>query len=81
MTNKLWLIWKKPKERRIFIIGELTYENNEYKFKYIDSELDNAKKNGLDFFPGFNGIKKEYVSNTELFPNIETRLPNTSRPE
>lgn len=81
MTNKLWLIWKKPKERRIFIIGELTYENNEYKFKYIDSELDNAKKNGLDFFPGFNDIKKEYVSNTELFPNIETRLPNTSRPE
>lgn len=79
MTDKLWLIWKKPKERKIFIIGELTYENSEYKFKYIDSEMDDARKNGLDFFPGFNDIKKEYVSNTDLFPNIETRLPNTSR--
>ena len=81
MTNKLWLIWKEPKERRRFIIGELTYENNEYKFKYIDPELNNARKNGLDFFPGFDDIEKEYVSNTGLFPNIETRLPNTARPE
>ena len=81
MANKLWLIWKEPKERRRFIIGELTYENNEYKFKYIDSELNNARKNGLDFFPGFDDIEKEYVSNTGLFPNIETRLPNTARPE
>lgn len=81
MTNKLWLIWKEPKERRRFIIGELTYQNNEYRFKYIDPELNNARKNGLDFFPGFNDIEKEYVSNTELFPNIDTRLPNTARPE
>ncbi len=81
MTNKLWLIWKEPKERRRFIIGELTYENNEYKFKYIDPELNNARKSGLDFFPGFDNIEKEYVSNTGLFPNIETRLPNTARPE
>lgn len=81
MTNKLWLIWKEPKERRRFIIGELTYESNEYKFKYINPELNNAKKNGLDFFPGFDDIEKEYVSDTGLFPNIETRLPNTSRPE
>ena len=81
MANKLWLIWKEPKERRRFIIGELTYENNEYKFKYIDPELNNARKNGLDFFPGFDDIEKEYVSNTGLFPNIETRLPNTARPE
>lgn len=81
MTNRLWLIWKETKERRRFIIGELTYENNEYKFKYIDPELNNARKNGLDFFPGFDDIEKEYVSNTGLFPNIETRLPNTARPE
>ncbi len=81
MSNKLWLIWKEPKERRRFIIGELTYGNNEYRFKYIDPELNNARKSGLDFFPGFDEIEKEYVSNTGLFPNIETRLPNTARPE
>lgn len=80
MDKKLWLIWKEPKERRRFIIGELSYENNIYKFKYIDPELNNARKNGLDFFPGFDDLEKEYVSDT-LFQNIETRLPNTSRPE
>ena len=53
MSNKLWLIWKEPKERRRFIIGELTYGNNEYRFKYIDPELNNARKSGLDFFPVF----------------------------
>ena len=82
MENKLlWLIWKEPKERRRFIIGELTYKNNEYRFKYIDPELNDARKNGLDFFPGFDDIEKEYISNTGLFPNIENRLPNTARPE
>ncbi len=81
MKNKLWLIWKEPKERRRFIIGELVYENDEYKFQYINPELNDARKKGLDFFPGFNDVQKEYVSNTGLFPNIETRLPNKSRPE
>lgn len=81
MVNKLWLIWKEPKERRRFTIGELTYENDEYKFKYINPELNDARKKGLDFFPGFDDLKKEYVSKNELFPNIETRLPNIARPE
>lgn len=81
MENKLWLIWKEPKERRRYIIGELSFENNVYKFKYIDPELNEAKKHGLNFFPGFNDIKKEYISLNDMFPNIETRLPNVSRPE
>ena len=38
------VIWKKTKEIKIFIIGELTYENNEYKFKYIDSEMEILEK-------------------------------------
>ena len=50
MSNKLWLIWKEPKERRRFIIGELTYKNNEYRFKYIDPELNDAKKKWTRFF-------------------------------
>lgn len=44
MKNKLWLIWKEPKERRRFIIGELVYENDEYKFQYINPELNDARK-------------------------------------
>ena len=81
MEKKLWLIWKEPKERRRFIIGQLIYNNNKYMFKYINPELNDAKKSGLDFFPGFSDIDKEYVSDNVLFPNIESRLPNTSRPE
>lgn len=81
MSDKLWLIWKEPKERRRYIIGELTYDNNIYSFKYIDPELNNAKEKGLDYFPGFNDTEKEYKSETGMFANIESRLPNTSRPE
>ena len=81
MEHRLWLVWKEPKERRRFIIGELVYKNDKYIFKYIDPELNSARKKGLDFFPGFDDIKKEYISDTGLFPNIETRLPNKARPE
>ncbi len=81
MDTKLWLIWKEPKERRRYIIGELLYDGSIYRFKYINPELNSAKEKGLDFFPGFNEIDKEYESTTGLFSNIESRLPNISRPE
>ena len=80
MKNEMWLIWKNEESRRRFKIGILTYDNNNYKFKYVDPELNDAKKNGFDFYPGFDEMNKEYVSN-ELFPNIDTRLPNVSRPD
>lgn len=81
MENKLWLIWKEPKSRRRYVIGELTYSKNMYVFKYIDPELNDARSNGFDFFPGFDDVRAEYKSNNELFPNIDTRLPNVARPE
>lgn len=81
MQKKLWLIWKEPKERRRFIIGILTSENGKYTFEYINPELDDAQKNGFDFFPGFNDIKKKYESDKGMFVNIETRLPNPGRPD
>ncbi len=78
MCTKLWLIWKEPKTRRRFIIGILKFENEKYIFEYINPELNSAKENGFDFFPGFNNTNKKYESN-ELFTNIETRLPNPAR--
>lgn len=81
MQSQLWLIWKEPKERRRFIIGTLKYENGKYTFEYINPELSDAQKNGFEFFPGFNDIKKKYESTGEMFANIESRLPNTGRPD
>lgn len=80
MLEKLWMIWKAPVSRRRFIIGELSKNKNIYCFKYINPELEDAKENGFSYFPGFNDLSKTYTSNT-LFKNIETRLPNPSRPD
>ena len=80
MNNEMWLIWKNPKTRRRYKIGVLTYNKQQYIFKYVNPELNDARKNGFEFFPGFEDIHKEY-SNKELFANIETRLPNPARPD
>ena len=74
----MWLIWKHPVTRRRYKIGILNHENDIYTFKYVDPELNNAIKDGFNFYPGFEDIHKIYESN-ELFANIETRLPNTGR--
>jgi len=78
--NELWLIWKQPETRRRYKIGSLTYDGNQYVFKYINPEIDDARKAGFTFYPGFNDINIEYRSNS-LFPNIKTRLPNVKRPD
>lgn len=78
--NKLWLIWKEPKERRRYVIGELIYDENSYFFKYVNPELDDARKVGFNYFPGFYDLEKTYESKS-LFANIETRLPNPNRPD
>ena len=80
MNNEMWLIWKNPQTRRRYKIGVLTYNKQQYLFKYVNPELDDARKNGFGFFPGFDNIHKEYISK-ELFANTETRLPNPARPD
>jgi len=80
MEKELLLIWKDKKERRRFIIGHLSFNNDEYTFKYVDPEISDAKKYGFDYFPGFENLNVEYKSKT-LFANIATRLPNKLRPD
>ena len=80
MRKEMWLIWKQPKTRRRYKIGILTYDDNQYKFKYINPELNDAVMEGFKYFPGFPDLNKEYISG-ELFANIDTRLPNTNRPD
>ena len=76
----LWLIWKEPKRRRRYLIGELTYDYKMYRFKYINPELNDAIKDNFTYYPGFKDLNKVYESDT-LFPNILTRLPNPKRPD
>ena len=75
----MWLIWKDPESRRRYKIGNLIYDNK-YTFKYVNPELNDATLVGFKYFPGFEDINKIYVSE-DLFPNIETRLPNPGRPD
>lgn len=81
MLEELLLIWKEPKERRRYTIGVLTYYNEEYTFKYINPELEDAKNVGFDYFPGFTDTQKIYTQKKDMFANISTRLPNESRPD
>ena len=80
MSKEFWLIWKDPNTRRRYKIGILTIINDEYHFKYNEDEIGEAIDVGFDFFPGFVDIKQEYKSK-ELFANISTRLPNSTRPD
>lgn len=80
MTKELWLIWRQPKTRRRYKVGTLINEDNCFDFVYTNPELDEAMKAGFRCFPGFDDIQKKYHSK-ELFANIETRLPNTARPD
>lgn len=74
----MWLIWKHPESRRRYKIGVLNYENDTYIFSYVDPELNDATSDGFRYFPGFEDIHKTYKS-SNLFANIETRLPNSGR--
>ena len=78
MKNEMWLIWKHPESRQRYKVGSLEFDNNIYTFRYVNPELEDALKVGFRFFPGFEDIKKVYKS-SEMFANIETRLPNAGR--
>ncbi|MEG0073440.1 MAG: HIRAN domain-containing protein [Clostridia bacterium] len=78
MKKELWLIWKEPTSRKRHVVGTLIKHNTNYTFKYNLNEVEEAKKNGFDYFPGFNDVKKIYQGE-KLFTNIIARLPNVNR--
>lgn len=78
MKKEMWLIWKHPESRRRYKVGTLVYEDDTYTFQYVNPELDDALKVGFHYFPGFEDLHKVYTA-SQLFANIETRLPNSSR--
>lgn len=80
MNNELWLTWKEPFSCRRYKIGILTKDKNSYKFYYTNPELDDARKVGFKYYPGFDNLTNVYESEY-LFANISTRLPNSTRPD
>ena len=80
MEKKLWLIWKQPETRKRYFVGILENINSKFIFKYKNPDIEEAKIDKFDFFPGFENLEETYES-SELFPNILTRLPNKTRPD
>jgi hypothetical protein len=70
------LIWKEPKKRRNYIVGELSINGN-YEFKYCD-EIDKAIKDGFELVIPFDDIDKVYKRDI-LFPAFTSRLPDKKR--
>lgn len=72
----MYVIWKDPKSRRQYTIGELS-KNGKYEFSYCH-EIKEAIKNGFEALIAFDDIKKKYVSDN-LFPSFASRLPDEKR--
>lgn len=72
----LFLIWKDPKTRQNFVIGELS-KNGLYEFKYID-DIENALTKGFTLLPAFPDKTITYKSQ-EMFSSFSSRLPDKKR--
>ncbi len=79
MNNFLYLVWYEEENKVLNLIAKLTYENNIYKFEYLNyetSDLQLFSNNGL--FYGFDDINEIYTG-YDLFPTIKNRLPSKKR--
>lgn len=72
----LYLIWKCEKNRRQYIVGQLT-RNGQYEFQYSE-EIEEALKAGFKTLIPFENLSQVYVSK-ELFPVFSSRLPDRKR--
>ena len=72
----LLLIWKEPKTRRNYIIGELS-KNGQFEFSY-GYEVQEAIKKGFELLISFPDIDHAY-KNEQLFSVFASRLPDPKR--
>ena len=79
---RLLVAWQNPQNREWIPIGNLYYENNLYKFCYVEG-VRKAKEEGFTYFTNFaemNDLESIYTSPT-LFPQFANRVLAKSRPE
>ena len=72
----LLLIWKEPKSRRRYLVGELS-KNGQFEFTY-NNEVHKAIEDGFELLIAFPEIDKLYKSD-KLFPVFASRLPDPKR--
>jgi len=72
----LVLIWKEPKSRRRYPVGELS-QNGQFEFRY-NNEVQKAIEDGFELLIAFPEIDKLYKSD-KLFPVFSSRLPDPKR--
>lgn len=72
----IYLIWKEPKTRRQYVVGQLTH-NGKYEFSY-GFEVEAAISKGFNHLIPFDDIHKRYKSDL-LFPVFSSRLPDKKR--
>ncbi len=72
----LLLVWKEPKTKRRYTIGELS-KNGQFEFSY-GHEVHKAIQAGFELLIAFSNIKTVYT-NDNLFPVFASRLPDPKR--
>lgn len=72
----IYLVWKEPKSRRQYIIGQLS-KNGQFEFNY-GFEINDAIEKGFSLLIAFKDINKVYKSDM-LFPVFSSRLPDKKR--
>ena len=72
----LLLVWKEPKTRRCYTIGELS-KNGQFEFSY-GYEVREAIDAGFELLIAFPDIEKVY-KNEKLFSVFSSRLPDPKR--
>ncbi|NMF06566.1 HIRAN domain-containing protein [Clostridium beijerinckii] len=72
----VYLIWKDPKSRRQYRIGQLS-KNGQYEFQY-GFEIQQAIEKGFELLISFDDLKKKYFSD-KLFSPFLSRVPDRRR--
>lgn len=73
----LQVVWKDSNTRQTFVVAQLT-RNGKYEFIYLKENLPRAEKFGFQPLVAFPDVNKKYI-NDDLFPVIESRLPDKRR--
>jgi len=77
MEKKVFLAWQSQTSRRWFVIGDLSWNGESYKFWYTKGFME-AGEHGLESLSGFPRQGARYQSK-ELFPFFQNRLLKKTR--